>query len=175
MRSSWMFASIALTSSSLAFSQALNYTPAAGPLAAGDLPILERFDPSLVDKSKDPCTDFYQYTCSKWIAAHPSPADMPGTGVRLPLFLYNQTILRNAMESAAANPQAKGSERQIGDFWRSCMDEPGRKANGRAWLQTHLNMVDSLKSKRDLSRILAYLHLNFPAAWQPDDNSTKAP
>jgi endothelin-converting enzyme/putative endopeptidase len=165
----------ALVFGSSAFSQALNYTPLAAPQAAGDLPKLERFDSSVVDKSKDACTNFYQYTCSKWIAAHPIPADMPVTSVALPLFLYNQTILRDAMEKAAANRQARGSERQIGDFWRSCMDESGRKANGKAWLQTHLTAIDSLNSKKDLARVLAYVHLNFPAAWQGDDNSTKAP
>src|SRR5450432_1379610 len=175
MRSSWPVVFSVLVFGSPAFSQALNYTPLARPQAGGDLPKLERFDPAGIDKSKDACTNFYQYTCSKWIAGHPIPADMPMTSVDLPLFLYNQTILRDAMEKAAANRQARGSERQIGDFWRSCMDESGRKANGRAWLQTHLNAIDSLKSKRDLARVLAYVHLNFPAAWQGDDNSTKVP
>src|SRR5215813_5100662 len=104
------------------FSQRL-YTP-----ASGDLPKLEKFDASMVDKSKDACTDFYQYTCSKWIAAHPIPADMPRVSVVLPLLLYNQTILRNAMEKAASSPQARGSERQIGDFWQSCTNETGRQA-----------------------------------------------
>ncbi|HEY2015012.1 MAG TPA: M13 family metallopeptidase, partial [Bryobacteraceae bacterium] len=121
------------------------------------------------------CTDFYQYTCSKWIAAHPIPSDMPSTSVELPLYLYNQTILRNALEKAAADKQATGSERQIGAFWKSCMDEAGRKANGKAWLEPHLKTVDSLKSKQDLARILVHLHLNFPAAWEGDDNSTKSP
>jgi len=72
----------------------------------GDLPKLEKFDASLIDKSKDACNDFFQYTCAKWIAAHPIPADMPLTSVGLPLYLYNQTILRQAMEKAASNPQA---------------------------------------------------------------------
>ncbi len=81
--------------------QVRNYTPV-------DLPSLEKFDVSWIDKSKDPCTDFYQYTCSKWIAAHPIPADMASTSVALPVFLYNQTILRNAMEKAAADNQATG-------------------------------------------------------------------
>ena len=164
MRSSFLTV-LLLAVGSAAFSQA---PPA-------DLPKLETFDASLIDKSKDACTNFYQYTCSKWIAAHPIPADMPSTSVVLPLFMYNQTILRNAMEKAAANPQAKGSERQVGDFWKSCMDESGRKANGKAWIQTHLSVVDSLQSKKDLSRVLAHLHLNFPAAWQGDDNATKVP
>src|SRR5215813_3572748 len=92
------------------FSQRL-YTP-----ASGDLPKLEKFDASMVDKSKDACTDFYQYTCSKWIAAHPIPSDMAASSVVLTLFLYNQTILREAMEKPAANKDARGSARAIADY-----------------------------------------------------------
>ena len=143
--------------------------------ASAELPKLEKFDPSLIDKTKDPCTDFYQYTCSKWIAAHPIPPDLSASSVLLPLYLYNQTILRNAMEKAASDKQAHGSERQIGDFWQSCMDEAGRDARGKSWLQSDLKTIDALESSKDLARLTAYLHLNFSAAWQGDDNSTKAP
>lgn len=139
-----------------------------------DLPKLEKFDPSLIDHTKDACTDFYQYTCSKWIAAHPIPPDMPATSVILPLYLYNQTILRNAMEAAAAASHPTSNQRQIGDFWRSCMDESGRAAQGKEWLRPHMAAIASLKSKADLARVIAYVHLNFPAAWEGDDNSTKA-
>ena len=159
---------LTLLASVTASAQERNYTPM-------PLPKLEVFDATLIDKSKDACTDFFQYTCGKWIDAHPIPADMPMTGVFLPLLLYNDTILRNAMEKAAADPQAAGSERQIGDFWRSCMDQAGRDANGKAWLKPHLEIVEGLKSKKDLSRVLAYVHMNFPAAWEGDDNSTKTP
>ena len=36
-------------------------------------PKLEHFDPNLVDKSLDPCSDFYKYSCSKWLTANPIP------------------------------------------------------------------------------------------------------
>ncbi|HTP89163.1 MAG TPA: M13 family metallopeptidase [Bryobacteraceae bacterium] len=146
--------------------------------APPELPPLEKFDASMVDKSLSPCDDFYKYTCSKWIAAHPIAADMPVSSTTLPLFLYNQTILRAALEKAAANREATGSERQIGDFWTSCMDESGRNEHGKAWLAADLKTIDSLKSKKDLPRVLAWLHTNFPAAWAmwgDDDNYARAP
>lgn len=149
-----------------------------GESSAAKLPALDKFEPSLVDKTKDPCQNFYQYACSKWLAAHPISADMPSSSTALPLFLYNQTILRNALEAAAADKQASGSERQIGDFWQSCMDESGRNTNGQAWLKPHLDMISSLKSSRDLPRVLAYLHINFPSSWlmwNDDDNAAKSP
>ena len=146
--------------------------------SSSDLPKLEKFDVMWIDKSKDACVDFYAYTCSKWLAAHPISPDLPTTGTALPLFLYNQTILRNALETAAANKQGTGSERQIGDYWTSCMDVKVRDANGKTWLQPTMTTIASLKSSQDLPRVIAYLHLNFPSAWvmwNDDDNYAKAP
>ena len=151
---------------------------ATGKSGAAELPKLEKFDPSVVDKSKDACVDFYQYTCTNWLAAHPITPDLPASSTDLPLFLYNQTILRNALEAAAGDKSATGTERQIGDYWQSCMDETVRNANGRAWLQPALDNIASLKSKKDFPRVLAYVHLNFPDAWglwNGDDNYTRAP
>src|ERR1700748_3795066 len=102
---------------------AKNTPAAANKTYAGELPKLDKFEPDLVDKSKNACVNFYQYTCSKWIAAHPISSDLPVTSTVLPLFLYNQTILRNTLEKVSADKQATGSERQIGDYWQSCMDE----------------------------------------------------
>ena len=163
--------------SSLAFSQAPAKT-AANKNSSDDLPKLDKFDPALIDKSKNACVDFYQYTCSNWIAAHPISPDLPLSSTVLPLFLYNQTILRDALEKAAADKQATGSERQIGDYWESCMNESVRNADGKSWLQPSMATIATLKSNQDLPRVVAYLHLNFPSAWlmwNDDDNYAKAP
>ena len=171
---------LALVCSSAAAFAANNATQAStdNKTSSSDLPKLEKFDVIWIDKSKDACVDFYQYTCSKWLAAHPITPDLPTTGTSLSLFLYNQTILRNALEKAAADKQATGSERQIGDYWQSCMDESVRNAKGRSWLQPSLDTIATIKSSKDLARVIAYLHLNFPSAWlmwNDDDNYTKAP
>jgi putative endopeptidase len=142
-----------------------------------ELPQLSRVDPSWIDKSKNPCDDYFQYACSKWIAANPIPADMPATFTGRPVILYNQTVLGQAMEKAGGDPQATGSERQIGNFWRSCMDESLRNKNEKTRLEPALNEIASMKSKQDLARVLAYLHLNYGTVWLTDigNNSTKVP
>lgn len=172
----WLFAALACAPS---FAQGASaQTPAASPDGVPkQLPQLSPVDPSWIDKSKNPCEDYYQYACSKWIVAHPIPADMPFTGTGDPVFLYNQTVLGQAMEKASENPQATGSERQLGNFWRSCMDESGRNKNEKTWLGPSLNEIASMKSKQDLARVLAYLHLHYGTVWLPDggNNSTKVP
>jgi len=136
---------------------------------------LEHFNASLVDKTKDPCVDFYQYACSKWQAAHPIPPDLARNSTSTPLFFWNQEVLRDAMEKAAANPNASGTERQIGAYWTSCMDNKAREAEGKTWLSEALKPVDEMKSKHDLARVLASMHMRFPAAYEPGDNQTAAP
>src|SRR3954451_5881080 len=67
------------------------------------LPKLDHFDLGLVDKSLNPCDNLYKFVCSKWLAANPIPADQPawGTSFSSNLQLYNETILRNALQEAA--------------------------------------------------------------------------
>ena len=54
--------------------------PPGTPSSDASMPRLERFSPDQVDKSADPCNDFFQYACSKWIKANPIPADQAAWG-----------------------------------------------------------------------------------------------
>src|SRR5437899_1156383 len=88
-------------------------------------PKLQHFEPTQVDKSVDPCTDFYQYTCAKFFRENPIPPDQVAWGTSSPLRLWNETILRETLEAAAAKKQGRTStEQKIGDYWTACMDEP---------------------------------------------------
>jgi endothelin-converting enzyme/putative endopeptidase len=135
-------------------------------------PKLERLDASLLDKSKDPCTDFYAYTCSKWAAENPIPGDMPYVGTWTPLYLWNQTILREVMEKDAADPEAKGTAQQVGGYWKSCMNLDERAANGKQWLADALKPVDAMKSKQQLAKVLAHLQGGIMPAWEGGDDQT---
>ena len=155
-------------------------SPASSPAnqataAPASAPKLDRFEPSLLDKSKDPCVDFYAYACSKWQNEHPIPTDLSSVGTWTPLYLWNQTILREAMERAAANPNATGPERQVGNYWKSCMNVEERSAHGKQWLSDVLKPVDELTRKEDLAKLLAKLHAGLTPAYYADNNQSNTP
>ena len=165
-RMGWVVVLAASAWVSQCVAQGVAQAPAAGA------PQLDRFQASMLDKSKDPCMDFYAYSCSKWEAAHPIPADLPTVGTWTGLYLWNQTILREALEAAAATPAAKGTEQQVGDYWKSCMDLKLRADRGKQWLAEALKPVDAMQSKPELAKLLAYLHGGLVPAFEGDDNQT---
>ncbi|MFZ0310562.1 MAG: M13 family metallopeptidase [Candidatus Sulfotelmatobacter sp.] len=153
---------------------------AAGAAAAADetkdAPKLSHFDPTLVDKTLNPCDDFYKYACNKWIAANPIPADQVYWSTGSGLELWNDTVLRETLEASSKNdPQRSPVQKKIGDYWAACMDESGIEAAGLKPLQPELERIAALKSKREITLEIAHLHHLFPGAWAQSDNQTNSP
>src|SRR5215469_2247027 len=123
------------------------------------MPDVKGLDPALMDKSMDPCTDFYQYTCGGWLKQNPIPPDQSAYGRGTELRERNRLVLRDILEKAAvARPDRSAVEQKIGDFYSSCMDEAGINRKGTAPLKPELDRIAALKSKSDLPEELAHLH-----------------
>lgn len=146
------------------------------PSATDELPALNHFDPNIVDRNLDPCTDFYKFVCSKWQAANPIPADQASWGTGSKLQLWNESVLRNTM-AQAANPVPGRSavEQKIGDYWYSCMNEAAVDKSGLAPVQPELDHIRALHDKSQIAGVLAQIHMQMPYSWAGEDNETIAP
>jgi putative endopeptidase len=151
------------------------HADAQGAPASQSTPKLEHFDISMVDKTLDPCQDFYKYACSKWNAANPIPADQVAWGTGSGLQYWNENILRDALEKAAAPTSNRTDyEQKIGDYWAACMDESGIEAAGTRDLKPELERIAQMTSKSQLADQVAHIHRAVPGAWQGDDNQSRA-
>ncbi|MGD0438620.1 MAG: M13 family metallopeptidase [Bryobacteraceae bacterium] len=144
----------ALAAAGIALGQSANETP----LFA--LPYSPSLDLSSMDRSVDPCTDFYHYTCGGWIKKNPIPSDQARWDVYAKLADDNQRFLWGILEEAS-KPSANRNkvEAEIGDYFHTCMDEPAVEKAGIAPLKPLLDEIAALKSTRDLPALLGQQQL----------------
>ena len=127
---------------------------------------LRVFDPSLIDKSVDPCDNFYRYSCNGWFKRNPLPPDQTSYGRFTELYELNRLHLKPILEQAAV-PVAAGpanakprsaNEQKIGDEYASCMDTATVNKLGITPLQPELDRIAALKTSAELPALLAHLH-----------------
>ena len=130
--------------------------PAERPLTA--LPYTPSLDASFMDRSVDPCVDFYTYSCGKWSQKNPIPADRAEWDVYAKLGQENRQFLWGMLEEAARpDPGRDANTRKIGDYFASCMDEAAIDKAGAAPLRDALDQIAALRSKGELAALLGRL------------------
>jgi endothelin-converting enzyme/putative endopeptidase len=128
--------------------------------SSSSMPALQRFSIDQVDKTLDPCSDFFQYACGKWIKANPIPADQGGWGTFNMLAIWNIAAVHNTLEEAA-QPSANRTpvQQKVGDYFASCMDEDAINKAGLKPLQPELDRIAGIKKKSQLPEVIASIHL----------------
>ena len=122
-------------------------------------PEIHGFDLSAMDRSAEPCDDFYQFVCGSWVKNNPIPADQPRWGRFSQLAERNREIARQILEKASANdPKRDAVHQKIGDYYQSCMDESTVNNKGIKPLQPELERLNAVKDKNSLIDELAHLH-----------------
>ncbi len=127
------------------------------------LPYSPGLDPASMDRSVDPCVDFYHYSCGGWQKKNPIPPDQTGWDVYSKLYLDNLNFLRGILEEAASSKQHRDAVAQeIGDFYAACMDEATAEKRGLSAIKPDLNAIVRLKSVHELAPLLARLQNSVP-------------
>ncbi len=109
-----------------------------------------------LDRTADPCNDFYQFACGGWIAKHPTPPDQPRYSRFSELQDRNNAMLREILEQAA-KPTSGADLRKIGDYYASCMDQATIESKGLAPLKPELDRVAAIKTTADIPAVIGHL------------------
>ncbi|HZV39434.1 MAG TPA: M13-type metalloendopeptidase, partial [Pseudoxanthomonas sp.] len=128
--------------------------PAGLKLDESALPGVNRFQASDLDASKNACTDFNGYANGKWLAANAIPGDRASWGAFEMLDERSNAVQKQLAEQAAADKNATGVEKIVGDLWATGMDEAKVNGEGIKPIQADLAAIDGLK---DSAGIVGYL------------------
>ena len=116
-----------------------------------------KFDINYIDKSLDPCQDFYQFACAKWMKSNPIPGDYSEWVSFSEVYEHNLGVLHDILEKASANDSSRGLVIQkIGDFYASCMDEKTANQQRGKPLQPELDRIAAVKDKTQMIEVMAH-------------------
>jgi len=140
------------------------------------LPYSPSLDVTSMDKSIDPCVDFYHYACGGWQKKNPIPPDQTSWTVYSKLFQDNLEFLHHILEQAASLTGERDQVTQeIGDFYAACMDEATVEKRGLSAIQSDLQAVAQLSSTRDMAALLARLQSIYGESMVFNAGSTQDP
>jgi endothelin-converting enzyme/putative endopeptidase len=124
------------------------------------LPYTPGLDPAAMDRSVNPCENFYAYACGGWIKNNPIPPDQPRWDVYAKLQNDNQLFLWGLLQQAGrTNTPRTPDEQKIGDLFYACRDEAAVEKAGIAPITPVLQQIAALKSLKELPGFLAAQHL----------------
>src|SRR4051794_29873213 len=116
------------------------------------------FSPEAIDRSANPCLNFYQYACGGWLKANPVPADQSSWGRFSELDERNRKVLKDILETSSAKQNRSSIEQKIGDYYDACMDVSAINQQGLKPLEPELQRIKELKDKQALTAEFAHLH-----------------
>ena len=118
------------------------------------------FDASAIDKTADPCTDFYQFACGNWVKNNPIPSDQVRWARSFSVLQErNRYLLWKELDAAAKAPKTP-LQKQYGGFYAACMDTATVEKKGLAPIQPAWKLIANLTSANQLPKLLSTLENN---------------
>ena len=149
-------ASILLLAAGTAVAQAPAASQSGSDKPALPAPI-RSFDLSAIDKTADPCKDFYQYACGNWVKNNPIPADQVRWARSFSLLRErNRYLLWQELDAAAKAPTSP-LQKQFGDFYAACMDTNQVEKEGLTPIQPAFVQIAHLTDGKQIPALLSQL------------------
>jgi predicted metalloendopeptidase len=134
-------------------------TLAAATALTWALGLRAEIDPRNFDLTVKPQDDFYYYANGTWLKNNPVPGEFSRWGGFIVLAEENQKNLRVICERVSAKgASGTATEKLVGDFYASGIDEAAINAAGVKPLQPELDLIAAIKTSADVLPALARLH-----------------
>lgn len=114
-----------------------------------------------IDKGVKPCDNFFDYANGEWRKHNPIPSSQLLWSRRWQSGETNKDVLHGILDEAAAkssNSKPGSVDQLVGDYYASCMDEKSIETQGIRAIQPQLNMINGIKTRRDLQRVITEMH-----------------
>src|SRR5215470_13865395 len=127
------------------------------PLFAADNSTLHGVYVSDIDKTVNPCANFFDYANGAWRKENPIPASMVRWSRRWESGETNKDVLHGILEETAtqsANAKSGSTDQLVGDYYGACMDEKTVEQRGIEPIRPDLDLIKSMKSRADLQKVI---------------------
>ncbi|ESO95505.1 hypothetical protein LOTGIDRAFT_61818, partial [Lottia gigantea] len=121
-----------------------------------------------LNRSFNPCTDFYKYACGSYPFNHPRHPDSYVRNVLGDIYNRNQAKLISTLSTSIQRLGSTSAEQKAKQFYLSCLDDYGRtKVGGNPFLEKVISkvggwyVIDTMEDSYDYKNMLKKVHVDF--------------
>ena len=146
------------------------------PLTA--MPYSPSLDVTNLDRTVDPCVDFYKFSCGGWQRSNPIPADQSSWSVYGKLADENAQFLWGILKEDAVMKERTPIQQKVGDYFNACMDTTAIDKRGGEPVAPAIARIAALSDRKRLIESIGLINHSEPGTYffgtgpqqDPDDS-----